>query len=348
MVHVNERINCFVTLGKIFKDVATKEEWTDYSSGLNQSEFDACKATLNKASIFNPWFDSANLKRALLGLSYMLEEDKLRSWLDQYNLTDTPKNVGIIMAGNIPLVGFHDVLCVALSGHNALIKLSSEDQLLWPMVLELMSKLSDDISYMHLVVDRMKNFDAVIATGSDNSARYFESYFGHVPNIIRKNRTSVAILTGDEDEAELRGLGDDIFAYFGLGCRNVSKIFIPQDYDLDTFFKGIYEHKEVINHNKYVNNYDYNKAIYLMNQEPILENGFLILRETTDLNSPLAVMFYQRYQSESEVESYLKEHQEKIQAVVGKNYIPFGAAQLPDLADYADGVDTMKFLEKLA
>lgn len=348
MVHVNERINCFVTLGKIFNDLATKEEWTDYSSGLNQSEFDAAKATIHRASVMNPWFDSANLKRALLGLSYMLEEDKLKTWVKQYRLTESPKNVGVIMAGNIPLVGFHDVLCVALSGHNALMKLSSEDQVLWPMVLELMSKLTDDISYMQLVPNRMSDYDAIIATGSDNSARYFESYFGHVPNIIRKNRTSVAVLTGDEDEAQLKALGNDIFGYFGLGCRNVSKLFVPQDYDLDAFFKGIYDFKDVINHNKYVNNYDYNKAIYLMNQEPILENGFLILRETTDLNSPLAVMFYQRYQSESEVEGYLNEHQEKIQAVVGKNHIPFGGAQRPDLTDYADGVDTMKFLETLA
>ena len=216
------------------------------------------------------------------------------------------------------------------------------------MVLELMSKLTDDISYMQLVPNRMSDYDAIIATGSDNSARYFESYFGNVPNIIRNNRTSVAVLTGDEDEAQLKALGNDIFDYFGLGCRNVSKLFVPKDYNLDTFFKGIYDFKDVINHNKYVNNYDYNKAIYLMNQEPILENGFLILRETTDLNSPLAVMFYQRYQSVSEVEDYLKQHEEKIQAVVGKYHIAFGGAQRPDLTDYADGVDTMKFLETLS
>lgn len=186
--------------------------------------------------------------------------------------------------------------------------------------------------------------DAIIATGSGNSMRYFESYFGHLPHLFRKNRTSVAVLTGNETKEELEALGDDIFKHYGLGCRNVSHLILHKDFDINRFFEAIINQSDVVNLHKYANNYDYNKAIYLMNLEQILDNGFVLLKESEELFSPLAMLFYHRYEAFSEVESYLEKHKEDIQAVVGHGYLPFGSAQCPTLTDFADGVDTMSWL----
>ncbi len=252
------------------------------------------------------------------------------------------------MAGNIPLVGFHDFLSVFLSGHIAVIKLSSDDKHLFPAVLNIMNSLNSGISECVEVVDgKLTGFDAVIATGSDNSALYFESYFGKYPNIIRKNRTSIAIINGKETKEELKKIGDDIFSYYGLGCRNISQILVPENFKLDDFFEAIYDYNGVINHNKYANNYDYNKAVYLMNLETFLDNGFVLLKEDDSLNSPLAVIFYKRYKNQHDIDAYLNENAGKIQVIIGKDYTGFGDGQSPTLTDYADGIDTMAFLNKL-
>jgi hypothetical protein len=251
------------------------------------------------------------------------------------------------MAGNIPLVGFHDFLSVLMSGNIAVIKLSSDDNRLLPVLIEMLLLLQPELDERIFIVDRIKNIDAVIATGSNNSARYFEKYFGHLPNIIRKNRTSVAVLNGNETETDLMELGKDLFTYFGLGCRNVSHVMIPHDFDLDRLFKAIVDYGDIINHHKYANNYDYYKAIYLLNREEFMENGFVLTKETKVLFAPISVINYQRYTTKSEVVDFIGDYREEIQVVVGLDFLPFGKAQSPTLTDYADGVDTMAFLTKL-
>jgi hypothetical protein len=226
------------------------------------------------------------------------------------------KKVGLILAGNIPLVGFHDVLCVLATGHHALIKASSQDARLVRHVLNMLATIDARFSAKYSFVERLKDFDAVIATGSDNSSRYFEYYFGKVPHIIRKNRNSIAVITGDETTEELNLLGHDIFDYFGLGCRNVSKLLIPQGYDIGTFFRPIETYQPVINHHKYNNNYDYNKSIYLVNSEKHFDNGFLLLKESEALASPLAVLYYEHYDTMADAEKTINANSDKIQCVV--------------------------------
>ncbi len=346
---IKQRISAFVQLGKIFKELGEQKEWSGYDIGLSEEEYQSFSQMIKYVKNHNGWFTEENVRQALLSLSQILQEDELNEWLEKYSLEDvTEKQVGIVMAGNIPLVGFHDVLCVLLSGHKALLKLSKDDAFLWPGIHKMMKSLDNNFAKLITIVEhKLENYDAVIATGSDNTARYFEQYFSHVPLIIRKNRTSVAVLNGEESPEELYALGQDIFNYFGLGCRNVSKLLIPENYDLDLFFKGIYDHHEVINHVKYANNYDYHKTIYLMNQDEILENGFVVLKESEDLHSPLGVLYYQRFKDTDQIQRYLEEMKESVQCVVGSNYIGFGEAQCPGLADYADGMDTMEFLKNI-
>lgn len=295
----------------------------------------------------NGWFTESAVRESLLQLGKRLNEAELKEWLGAYNFSQQPKRVGLIMAGNIPLVGFHDFISTLIMGHKPVVKMSSDDKRILPVLIEILETLQPDLTNEIQLVDQLKEIDAVIATGSDNSARYFEKYFGHLPHIIRKNRTSVAIIEGDESTEELKELGKDVFTYYGLGCRNVSHIFFPKDFDLDRFFGAIIDYGDVINHNKYANNYDYYKAIYLMNQEDIIENGFLLTRESSDLFAPIAVIHYQRYDDRKSVQEYLKKHEDKIQVVAGKQHVPFGKAQSPKLDDYADGVNTLNFLSQL-
>ena len=298
----------------------------------------------------NGWFTEENIRFALYQWSVVLTEEQLSEWLSKYNVnTNRPKTVALIMAGNIPLVGFHDFLATLLTGNSALIKLSSNDTILLPLVAEYLIEkepaLADRIVFQ---TEKLEGFEAVIATGSDNTARYFEYYFGKVPHIIRKNRNSVAVLTGKESNDELRTMGEDIFRFYGLGCRNVSKLFVPRDYDFDTFFKSIDAYRPIIDQRKYSNNYDYNKAVYLMSEFKLLDNGFLILKEDKSHASPIASLFFEEYDSLTEVKERLKVDAEKFQCVVGAGVldseIPFGQTQSPSLVDYADGVDTVEFL----
>ena len=308
----------------------------------------------DKAEQQNSWFTRANVIFAFKSWSEALSENNVQQWLSQYQLpqTTSPKKILIIMAGNLPLVGFHDLLCVLVAGHKAIVKLSSDDRVLLPyLITQIRTFAPEWAEAVAFTDDKVTEYDAVIATGSDNTARYFEYYFGKKPHIIRKNRHSVAVLTGEETPEELQDLGKDIFLYYGLGCRSVSKLFVPQGYDFNLLFQAIYPYKDIIEEQKYANNYDYNKAVYLMSLYKLLENGFLLLKEDEHYGSPIATLFYEYYTNKEALKKKLATDREKIQCVVGHNFIdgeiPFGQTQTPKLWDYADGVNTLAFLLNL-
>ena len=334
---IESRIKAFVQLREFLY------KFTKTRSG----EEHELELAIKRASVYNGWFTPDNVRKSIAALMEMLKEENLTSWVSNYELNGRQR-VAIIMAGNIPLVGFHDLLSVLISGHTAVIKMSSDDNQMLPIILDELKSIepafSDKICFAE---EKLENFDAVIATGSNNSSRYFEHYFGKYPHIIRKSRNSVAIIDGNESEEELGGLANDVFQYFGLGCRSVSKVYIPKDYDLNHLFNAFFVHKDVVENKKYGNNYDYNKAIYLMGSNELIENGFLMMREDTSLNSPVSVLHYEYYDDLDLVHRLVADHQEQIQCVTGKGFIPFGKTQCPALDDYADGVDTMAFLQTL-
>ncbi len=328
-MNLDDRVAVFRELGEKIKSLS-KDEIGDLS---------------NKAKNTNPWFIEENVTNALEGISFMLEEEKLKKWTSSYTISENiPKVVGIVMAGNIPLVGFHDLLCVLISGHFAAIKPSSDDHELTKTLIQWIEEIEPRFKKNLEIRDQLTDVDAVIATGSDNTSRYFEYYFKDIPHIIRKNRTSVAVLDGNELPEDLSNLGEDIFSYFGLGCRNVSKVFTPLGFDLRDVFPHFESFDNCIDHHKYRNNYDYHKSIYLVNKTPHLDTGFLLTISTDDLVSPVSVLYHQEYDSEENLSKVLEAQQDKIQCVIGKGYIPFGDAQRPELWDYADNIDTMKFL----
>ena len=316
----------------------------------SNSDDEAFQAILRRSEIENPWFTQENQRFALKQWADLLTKENLSSWLSNYRPASQPKKVGLILAGNIPMVGFHDVISVILSGHLPMIKLSSKDQRVLPFLLNKWNEFSDG-NVKFEIVERLENFDAVIATGSNNTARYLEYYFKNHLSIIRKNRTSIAVISGDETEAELQLLADDIFTYFGLGCRNVTRIFLPEDFKIDAIFENFIQHKDVINHHKYANNYEYNRAIYLLNQEKFWDNNFVMLKEDESLFSPLSVINVSRYSDIIEVKKFIADNETDIQAIVAKpelgldGSVNFGKAQKPALDTYADHVDTMRFLE---
>ncbi len=315
---------------------------------INNLSGDEMDKLTQQAKLKNGWFTEESVKNAFEGISFMLEAQKLEEWVSRYpNNNEIPKIVGIVMAGNIPLVGFHDLLSVLISGHFAAAKPSSDDTFLTQTIIDWILEIEPGFKKNLEIRDKLKGIDAVIATGSDNTARYFEYYFKNIPRIIRKNRTSVAVISGDESDDELQYLGEDIFSYFGLGCRNVSKVFTPVGFDIRTLFPHFEGYNEIIHHNKYRNNYDYYKSIYLVNKTPHLDTGFLLVSSTEDLVSPISVLYHQEYENETSLLSILEQHKNKIQCIVGRDHIPFGEAQRPELWDYADNVDTMAFLGKL-
>lgn len=326
-----DRISCFESLGKRLKNLSEDEFENLYLNARNQ----------------NAWFTESSVRLAIDGLCEFLEREKIENWLSNYDLNEIkPKEVGIIAAGNIPMVGFHDVLCVLLSGHHLMLKMSSSDSALMQFVIDELVYINPEMQESIAVVERLNDAEVVIATGSDNSARYFEYYFKNKPHIIRKNRTSVAVITGNETTEQLKAFGNDLFQYFGLGCRNVSKVFIPADYNKSILLDALQSYKEVIHHHKYCNNYDYNRSIYLVNMEEHLDTGFFLMKESSALVSPISVLFYETYETESELNELLTRDEEKIQCVVGSGtgQVAFGQAQYPQLSDYADGVDVMDFL----
>ncbi|MVN91066.1 acyl-CoA reductase [Mucilaginibacter aquatilis] len=304
---------------------------------------------------YNAWFTPQSVQQAIGAIVQSLTKENLEQLLSAYQFANhEPKKIGLILAGNIPLVGFHDVLCVLLSGNIALIKASSQDARLIKYVLKILTDIEPGLAQYFTFTDKLEGFDAIIATGSNNTSRYFEYYFGKVPNIIRKNRNSVALLTGNESKEQLHDLGKDIFEYFGLGCRSVSKLLVPTGYNFVPFFEAIEDYYPVIQHSKYHNNYDYNKAIYLVNRDKHLDNGFLLLKQDERLASPLAVIFYEEYDDLPSAQDYLSKQSENIQCIVtsasieaNNQIVNFGQSQCPALWDYADGIDTLRFLANL-
>jgi hypothetical protein len=310
-------------------------------------------AVIQRTYFNNRWFTPENQERAIKAIATeFFDEKKLRDWAGPYQIGDhnSPKNVGLIMAGNIPLVGFHDLVCVFAAGHRSLIKLSDKDKFLLPYLLKLLEKINPASKDYFQIVEQLKGYHAVIATGSNNSARYFEAYFGKYPHIIRKNRNSVAVLDGTENEDELLALGKDIFRYFGLGCRNVSKIYVPVGYNFQTLMEKLHEYRDIILHDKYKNNFDYNYAIVMLNRTPFINNGCVILTEDPAIASRIAIVHYEYYHERKNVDEMLRLREEEIQCVVSKTATPgleqvaFGKTQSPGLGDYADGVDVMQFL----
>ena len=341
-------IKGFVQLGKLMIALGKEEAWSGFSIGATEDEYSKLQNIIARQFSYNGWFSKENVLQSLNSLGELLTEEKLTNWLKDYSFTSTPSRVGIIMAGNIPLVGFHDFLCVLLSGNIAVCKLSSDDNTLLPVLAEHLIQFAPTLKERIIFsMGKLGEIDAIIATGSDNSVQYFEQYFGKYPHLFRKNRTSIAIFTGNETKEELTKLGIDIFSYFGLGCRNVSHLLLPDGFELNRFFEAIVDFHPIVNHHKYANNYDYNKAVYLMNLMEILDNHFVLLRETDELFSPLSMVHYHYYSEQSEVDTYLENHSDKIQAVIGQKYIPFGEAQAPKLTDYADGVNVMEWLKDL-
>ncbi len=272
--------------------------------------------------------------------------------LSSFNSEKT-KTIGVVMAGNIPLVGFFDFFYIMMSGNIVNVKLSSQDKQLLPLLAFALIQLEPDFKNYYTFTERqLKDIDAIIATGSNNTSKYFEYYFGKYPNIIRKNRNSVAVLTGNETNAELKLLGNDIFLYFGFGCRNVSKLYIPVGYDLNKIFRAIEDKKEIINNHKYFNNYEYNKAIYLINQTLHLDNGFILLKEDMSLHSPVGTLYYEYFKNNEDLKNKLIQNKEKIQCIVTNHFdvadsIKIGNTQIPGLTDYPDGIDVMNFIFSL-
>ena len=311
------------------------------------------KHLLNRAEAHNGWFTEEQVRFALAAWADVLQARRLENWLAPYIINDNePKTIAVIAAGNIPMVGLHDALCVLLSGNKLQIKLSSNDQLLLPYLFNRLIAIEPAWKdYIEIRKEAVSDYHAVIATGSDNTARYFAHYFKDKPHIIRRNRNSVAVLSGDESVEELAGLSIDIFRYYGLGCRSVSKLFVPLGYDFDKVFKAVYAWKHLLEHKKYENNYDYNKAVFLMSQFDFLENGFFMIKQDERMASPIASVFYETYSNKEDLEDKIKAKQDQIQCIVGpksmSKAIPFGTSQSPGLNDYADGVDTMDFLLKL-
>ncbi len=337
MIKLEDRIKAWATIGNILRNLSVKEQSFVFS----------------QAQAENAWFTESSVAEALQGVVRYLDEKKLRTWTQGLpEVNHKPIEVGVVMAGNIPLVGFHDMLTVLISGHKLLAKLSSKDTFLIRYVAGLLQEIEPRFGeYIHFA-ERLNQAQALIATGSDNTARYFAYYFAKVPHIIRRNRSSCAILTGEEATEALQALGRDIFLYFGLGCRNVSKLYVPQEYNFSPLLDALSTYEKVMHHHKYSNNYDYNKSIYLVNGEPHYDTGFLLLRKNEALVSPISVLYYEEYGSRATLDAMIDAQLEKIQCIVSRDgdypgSYPLGKAQEPELWDYADGVDTLHFVSKL-
>ncbi|MCS6820455.1 MAG: acyl-CoA reductase [Microscillaceae bacterium] len=338
---IEQRIAAFVKLGQTLKLLAQTETWND---------------VLQEAYAHNPWFTVDNINFAWQIIVQNLQANELFNWLQNYELTQppVPKKIGVLAAGNIPLVCFQDVLCVLVSGHNLYLKMSSEDNILPRLVLNKLVEIAPEFASKIHYVEQLKGVEAIIATGSDTSARHFRYYFRHIPNIIRHNRNSVAVLSGKETAQEIQLLADDIFRYFGLGCRSVTKLYVPENYDF-TFLLDNFEpwRERITQHYKYNNNYDYHKALFLLNKTPHLDNGFLLVTQDPAFASPIGVLHYEIYQDIAQVIIQLKQNTEKIQCIVSHidlplPRIPFGQTQMPKLWDYADNIDILEFLIQLS
>jgi hypothetical protein len=340
-MELENRIKTFAELGNIL---------CSSLSGDNPVYSQRISELIDNQHINNPWFTPENVRKALKSIACQLTEDSLVKWSSFYPLLKEREagiTVGIIMAGNIPLVGFHDFLSVLLTGNGLVAKTSSRDPELIKFISDILISLDPSFGNLIKFTDgKLSGFDAVIATGSNNSSRYFEYYFGKYPNIIRKNRNSIAIIDGSESAADLENLGNDIFTYFGLGCRNISKIYIPSGYDINSLKERWGEYSAITGHVKYANNYDYNKAVYLVNRDTFTDFGYLLLKEDSRISSPVSVLYYEYYNSYKALKEQLEQLKESIQCTVSKKDVAFGTSQMPQLWDYADDIDTIEFILK--
>ena len=344
-MNLNDRIELVSELGQFFKKYLD----TNYDN-TNDDNLIAFEKTIQQGKLNNPWFTDQNMKVNLSYWAEKLNKYDLTQWMNNYDTMNvSSKSVAIIMAGNIPLVGFHDFLSVFLCGHNSIIKLSSNDKHILPFLTNLMISINNELSKKIIYIEgKLQGYDAVIATGSNNTSRYFEYYFKNKKSIIRKNRNSIAVLDGSENEDDLSLLGDDIFTYFGLGCRSISKLYVPENYCFDLFFNSIFKWNDLINSHKYANNYDYNKAIYLMSGYKFLDNGFFMVKEGSELHSPISTINYEFYNDISALKQKIKADDKDIQCIVSnteiENKINFGETQKPSLSQYADNIDVVEFL----
>ncbi len=353
----SEKINGFVKLGQFLSQFTLEESQKKEFVLANHLFFDEFLKLTQLSQSHNGWYTPENIFFAANSWAKALTAQNINKWLADYNIASQTiahetKTVAIILAGNIPLVGFHDFISVLLSGKKVLIKTSSNDQHLLPFLVKYLIEVEPEFeNYIAFSDGKLDNFDAVIATGSNNTARYFEYYFRDKPTIIRKNRNSIAVLNGTETLAEMEALSEDIFRYFGLGCRSVSKLFVPRNYNFDLFFNGMFVQQNIIKYEKYANNYDYNKAVFLMSNFKLLDNEFLTIKEDDGYASPISSVFYEFYDDLQTLQIKLKNDSDKIQCIVSKNLInkslPFGTTQKPNLWDYADNVDTIAFLLKI-
>ncbi|MDP4129094.1 MAG: acyl-CoA reductase [Bacteroidota bacterium] len=329
---LENRISLMVDLGKYM--VSGNQEWIDAKE---------------RAYRHNPWFTPAFINLAIEQIvSRYLQRDLLERWSQSHHFPQQQTNtrkVGLVMAGNIPLVGFHDFLSVFISGHHQLIKPSAKDEQLLTALLHFLHTASAESQAYFQTASLLKGCDAYIATGSNNTARYFDYYFGKYPSLIRRNRTSVAILSGDEDEADLENLADDVHLYFGLGCRNVTKIFVPENYDFQLLLRAFRKYHWLADHHRYKNNYDYQLSLAILNKQNYMTNESILLMEAESPFSPISIVHYSFYRSPDEI--FQAVHSNSIQCIVGKGFIPFGKSQQPELSDYADGADTLLFLRKI-
>jgi hypothetical protein len=344
-MNLNDRIELVSELGQFFKKYLD----TNYDN-TNDDNLIAFEKTIQQGKLNNPWFTDQNMKVNLSYWAEKLNKYDLTQWMNNYDTMNvSSKSVAIIMAGNIPLVGFHDFLSVFLCGHNSIIKLSSNDKHILPFLTNLMISINNELSKKIIYIEgKLQGYDAVIATGSNNTSRYFEYYFKNKKSIIRKNRNSIAVLDGSENEDDLSLLGDDIFTYFGLGCRSISKLYVPENYCFDLFFNSIFKWNDLINSHKYANNYDYNKAIYLMSEYKFFDNGFFMVKEGSELYSPISTINYEFYNDISTLKQKIKADDKDIQCIVSnteiENKINFGETQKPSLSQYADNIDVVEFL----
>ncbi|HZW62051.1 MAG TPA: acyl-CoA reductase [Flavobacteriaceae bacterium] len=353
MSNIDHTHKTLTQLGDFLSQFSREEIKIKEHIPYNSLFFEPFQKAILSAESHNGWFTKENVLFAIEQWANALTDNNINTWISKYSFNaKIPKKVAVIMAGNLPLVGFHDFISVLISGHEVLIKQSSGDNLLLPVLVKYLQALDESLIHrISFTEGKLENFDAVIATGSNNTARYFEYYFRDKPAIIRKNRNSVAVLSGNETHDELKALSDDIFRYYGLGCRNVSKLFVPEGYNFNAFFEAIYHWHPIINETKYANNYDYNKAVYLMSEFNLLENGFLMLKEDPSYSSPIASVFYEFYSTKDALKNKVAKDAEQIQCIVAKGFleteIAFGETQKPKLWEYADNVDTLDFLLKI-
>jgi len=343
---LKERMKGFEVLGNFLRKFPGEED----------KQTRALKDIVANEHIYNPWFTEENIRKSIQAMGNSITPEKLEKWISDYpqlKKEKPEKKIGVITAGNIPLVGFHDFISVLISGHQFYGKLSSKDNRLLPFIADFLMDYNPDFkNLIYFEENQLKSFDAMIATGSNNTSRYFEYYFGKYPHIIRKNRNSAAVLDGNESAEDIQSLADDIFSYFGLGCRNVSKLFVPKNYCFDHFFSNIEHYQSIYNHHQYANNFDYNRSIFLMNQIQHFDNGFVLLKEDQGLSSPIAVIYFEFYEHINRVKDFINLNSDLIQCIASnikfsEKGVPLGKTQQPELWDYADNIDTIQFLLKL-